>query len=745
MAAPSPCPPNDQLRQLLTGVATGDAESELTAHLDWCNDCRQRLEALAGAESSLLDAAAPWRNGYMEELPLRRVLSVLAGDPDQTTIRRPHEDPASDLSPVSPPEVPSRIAGCEVTRVIGHGGMGLVYQAYDPALRRRVAIKVLSPQLAREPVARLRFAREAQAAAAVCHENVITIHSVSEVNGLPYIVMEYLSGGSLQDFVDEFGRPDWQVAARIGAEVAAGLAAAHARGLVHRDIKPSNVLLQASGSPRVPGTAKISDFGLARVADDSRLTRTGLIAGTPMYMSPEQSLGEALDHRADLFSLGSVLYCLCTGRDPFPGGTPVVVLRQVCELTPVPVRQLNPAVPPWLAAVVERLHAKHPADRLASASEVAELLRYNLEHPDSPRLVPPTRLGGRRGRNKKRIVAVAALACLLLPGGLMLSGSSPRVPTGARDAPAEEHPVRVAPRATLHGHNGPVWSVSFSPDGRTLATGSDDASLRLWDAATGEGLATLTGHDGVVFTVNFAHSGEFLVSGSGDGSIRVWDVRYRKELATLRQENVNGSVRRVAISPDDRTIAAGRNTPNVEIWDLDTRTPKKALPGHNGTILAIAFATDGKTLATGDARGNIRFWDPATGAERAGFSGDRLGLRALAFSPDRQTLASAGTNDKDVKLWKVETREKTAILSGGPEADLLCVAFSRDGSLLAAGRRDGSVTIWDVHSARLRVTLPAHRGAVYALAFSPDGTLASVGEDGLGRLWDTRDLANSRP
>jgi eukaryotic-like serine/threonine-protein kinase len=738
MSVSSSCPPASRLRQLLSGHAADEAE--LTTHLDWCETCRQKLEAFAG-DSSLLDAAQRSGDSYMDEVSLRRVLHVLAGDRDLTTIHRPRDEMSRSTLPARLPEMPHQLGGCEVTRVLGQGGMGLVYQAFDPALKRWVAIKVLSPHLSGESLARLRFAREAQAAAAVCHENVITIHAVSEINGLPYFVMEYLSGGSLQDILDRHGRLTWQVVARIGAEVASGLAAAHDRGLIHRDIKPSNVLLQATDDARTPGIAKIGDFGLARVADDSRLTRTGQIAGTPMYMSPEQSLGEPLDHRADLFSLGSVLYSLCTGRDPFPGGTPVVVLRQVCELTPTPVRRVNPDIPVWLAAVVERLQAKRPADRLSSAAEVADILRFNLKHPESPRMVPPPRASGRMHRHKHRLLVGAALACLLLPGGLMLSGSAFRDTAPATSQPAADLAHRVSRRATLQGHNGPVWSVSFSPDGRILATGSDDTTLRFWDVATGSELAVLSGHRSAVFAAAFAHSGEFLASGSGDGTIRIWDVATRKERTTL--PHGAGSVRRIAISPDDKTVAVGSNTRDVELWDLKDRTIRQSLTGHHGTILAIAFAADGKTLATGDARGNIRFWDPTTGAEREGFAGDQLSLRALAFSPDRQTLASAG--GKDVKLWRVATRQRFATLSG-LENGLVCLAFSTDGAYVAAGSREGNVTIWDVRSTRVRASFEAHRGLVYSLAFGPDGrTLASVGEDGMGRLWDLGSLRETQP
>ncbi len=737
MASSSPCPTPARLRLLLDGAPPAD-HAELADHLGTCETCQRLLDELAGGDPSLLEAAGtPGRDDYSTEAPLRRVLSALVTDSRPTVLFR-MPGPVNPAPP-RPAVVPARVGGCEVVRLIGRGGMGLVYEAVDPALQRPVAVKVLAPELAGDPVARERFAREARAAAAVHHPNVITIHAVSEADGLPHIVMEYLAGGSLQELVDRRGPPHWTVVARLGAEIASGLAAAHARGLVHRDIKPSNILLQGGGTPGEPGTAKIGDFGLARVADDSRLTRTGLIAGTPMYMSPEQAQSEPLDHRADLFSLGSVLYALCTGHDPFPGGTPVVVLRQVCEMTPRRVRKLNPAIPPWLAAVVERLQAKKPADRFPSAVDVAELLRYNLGHPDDPRPVP-RRPAGRPLRTRYAAAALALLAGVLLAVGLLPGGRSYR--DGGHEAGARGEAHLPPARATLRGHTGPVWSIGFSRDGRTVVTGSDDTSLRFWDAATGREQAVLSGHRGGVFAAAFAHTGKFLVSGSGDGTVRLWDVDTRKETAALTHGS--GNVRRVAVSPDDRTVAVGSNTQDVELWDLVTRRLRQSLPGHHGTILAVAFSADGTTLATGDARGDIRLWDPATGRERAGFPGDPLGLRALAFSPDRQTLASAGTGDKDVKLWRVVTRERFATLPGN-EGGHLCLTFSPDGSLLAAGSRAGAVTIWDVASGSPLTSFPAHQGAVLAVSFSPDGrTLASAGEDRLGRLWDVSAVAGRR-
>jgi serine/threonine protein kinase len=576
----------------------------------------------------------------------------------------------------------------------------------------------------------------------VRHENVITIHAVREANGLPYFVMEYVAGGSLQDYLDRRPAPDWRTVARLGVEIAAGLAAAHAKGLIHRDIKPSNILLQSEEEEtKEPGVAKISDFGLAHIADESRLTQTGLIAGTPMYMAPEQVQGEALDHRADLFGLGSVLYVLCTGREPFPGSGPMAVIRQVCVGEPTPIREVNPAIPDWLAAVVERLHAKRREDRFASAAEVADLLRYNLEHPDQPRCPPSvarqqSAANGQRRTNSRRRRVMALVAVFLLLGSLALAAALYQTYRGEQQS---DLPVR----ATLQGHSGPILSVAFSPDGQTLATGSDDTTLRLWDAATGQENTTLSGHNSAIFAVAFAHSGRFLLGNSGDGTLHFWDTATWKEQPPLAHQNSNA--RRVVLSPDDRTAALSNKTQGVDLWDLDSRQIRRSLPGDQGSIMSLVFSVDGETLATGDARGRIHLWEPATGTERAAFRGDPVGLRALTFAPDGRTLASVGTGDGNVKLWDAASHRQTVTLSGRANFPL-SLAFSPDGSLLATGTRLGTVLIWDVASTRTLVVLPAHQGAIWALAFSPDGrTLATGGEDHLGKLWDVSGLLDARP
>ncbi len=294
--------------------------------------------------------------------------------------------PLDFLSPTDKPGQLGRLERYEVLEEIGRGGMGVVLKAFDPTLHRVVAIKVLAPQLATSGVARKRFLREARAAAAVTHDHIVTIHDVVEAaNGLPYLVMQYIAGQSLQQRIDKEGPLELPEILRIGMQTASGLAAAHGQGIVHRDIKPANILLE-DGVQRV----KLTDFGLARAMDDASLTQSGFVAGSPLYMAPEQARGEALDHRADLFSLGSVLYTMCTGRPPFRAANTLAVLRRVSEDSPRPIRETHPEIPDWLAALVEKLMAKEPADRYQSAGEVMEALGKHLAQLQHASWVPPS-------------------------------------------------------------------------------------------------------------------------------------------------------------------------------------------------------------------------------------------------------------------------------------------------------------------------------------------------------------------
>jgi eukaryotic-like serine/threonine-protein kinase len=266
-----------------------------------------------------------------------------------------------------------RIGRYEVERIIGSGGMGIAMKGFDTELHRVVAIKVLKPHLAHNGAARRRFAREAQSAAAVVHEHVIPIHDVQTEGETPFLVMQYVPEQSLQARVDERGPLDAREVLRIARQAAAGLAAAHAQGVVHRDVKPANILLEESVD-----RVLISDFGLARTVDDATLTRTGVVAGTPHYMSPEQATGQPVDQRSDLFSLGSSIYFMCTGRPPFRAEHALAILNRICNDEHRPVDEINSDIPAELADVVDRLLSKKAADRFRDATETEQRLESIL-------------------------------------------------------------------------------------------------------------------------------------------------------------------------------------------------------------------------------------------------------------------------------------------------------------------------------------------------------------------------------
>ncbi|MFO0848279.1 MAG: serine/threonine-protein kinase [Gemmataceae bacterium] len=380
------------------------------------------------------------------------------------------DEPLDFLDPSDTPGSLGRLGHYEVREVVGRGGMGAVLRAFDERLHRVVAIKVMPPALATSATARKRFVREARAQAAVTHDHVVTIHVVEESGRLPHIVMQFVAGQSLQDRLDRSGPLPLAEVLRIGMQAAAGLAAAHAQGLVHRDVKPANILLE-NGVERV----KLTDFGLARAADDASLTQSGAVAGTPAFMSPEQAEGKPLDHRSDLFSLGSVLYAMCTGRPPFRSGSAMGVLKRVCEDTPTPVREANPEIPDWLAELIGRLHAKDPAGRFQSAAEVAELLGRHLARVQHPSVVPlpagPPAEAPRPRRHRWAVAAAAVVATLAVLGATEAAGV-----TNVRSTV-----IRIfTPEGTLVVEmDDPAVKVTVEGDGDLVITGAGPQEVRL--------------------------------------------------------------------------------------------------------------------------------------------------------------------------------------------------------------------------------------------------------------------------
>jgi serine/threonine protein kinase len=399
---------DENLLALLDADEDSDRFRAAATHVDSCTDCQRRLTELSGDGDF-------W-------VVQREMLRPVEGDEPESGMFHRYRSPESLqlgrsvieesavrelLAPPSHPEMLGRLGRYEIERIIGVGGMGIVLKGFDSELNRPVAIKLLAPHLARVGAARQRFAREAKAAAAVVHEHVVPIHNVESEHAQPFLVMQFIPGESLQARVEREGPLTVTEILRIGRQAAAGLAAAHAQGLVHRDVKPANILLE-NGVERV----YLTDFGLARASDDASLTRTGVVAGTPHYMSPEQADGQPLDHRSDLFSLGSVLYFMATGHPPFRAERPLAVLKRICHDPHRPVWQGNAEIPEALSEIVDRLLEKNPGARFQTAAELEQVLAKALVDVQQGRI----RRRGAKSSWQRWIwrAAVCFAACIVL-------------------------------------------------------------------------------------------------------------------------------------------------------------------------------------------------------------------------------------------------------------------------------------------------------------------------------------------
>ena len=388
MSNPLPCPDSVLLKAILTGSLSADEQSQIYHHLEECEQCRMSVDLMADLSNQMTSAKSSSSKFAAEPIlsddnvgPNFEVQDQGPANPPPDTAEEIDDFVLNICEKSDLPGSLGRLGQYEILNRIGRGGMGVVYHGLDTKLDRDVAIKLLKPRVAADISFVERFTREAQAAAAIVHHNVVTVHAIDEADGIPYIVMEYVAGESLQARIRRAGPLPLHLVATLGAQIADGLAAAHVRRVTHRDIKPANILLH-EGTNEV----RLGDFGLARAEGSDRLTKTGVVLGTPRYMAPEQARGDTVDHRSDLFSLGSVLYSMCVGRAPVSGKRQADVLSAVAQARMNPIEAIDPTLPDWLTAVIRKLHALAPNDRFQSAEHVASVLRRPLGEFDQSEL-----------------------------------------------------------------------------------------------------------------------------------------------------------------------------------------------------------------------------------------------------------------------------------------------------------------------------------------------------------------------
>jgi WD40 repeat protein/tRNA A-37 threonylcarbamoyl transferase component Bud32 len=647
------------------------------------------------------------------------------------------------------PPPPSRIGKYEIVEELGRGAMGTVYKARDPRLDRLVAVKMMSEELLIEEEMRSRFQREAKSAANLQHPNIVTVYDFGELEGegSPYIVMELLEGTSLAELMEERKPERLEDKIDVITQICRGLDYAHKRGVVHRDVKPGNIQVLPSG------TAKILDFGIALGEGSTIKTKTGLVMGTPNYMAPEQISSEVVDHRADMWAVGVILYELLSGERPFVATTIPGLVYQIVHSPPPPLDERKLGLSPRLVQVVERVLQKNPDQRFRDLAHLARTLEKVMGTPSLTTEMSAeaksrgyaTHFGLAKsllGQGQpQRALEAARRAQALEPSHRSVVDLIREIEVELRKMPSRETVVReVAPP-----------SERFD-----AARWIDEARMALTAGERSEALRIV--EDVLSVSPGFGPALELkdlLVKPSRPGQVRSGAVRsvtsryprVRPDLAfkEVARFGEPPGIQVLATGPKPGLVAAGGLDGSVRLWDVDSRrklasfrTAIHQRAGHEALVTSLAFSPDGAFLASGHVDGNVHLWSLDTGQEVQGRIRHDASIGGLVFSPDGLTLASGGL-DSSLKLWEVDQ-----LRHGEPQRRLIrepsgvtSVAYSRDGSLLLTGHTNRIVRVHEAKSGRLVATLRGHETPLTTVVVSPEGSqVATGGRDGSIRLFD---------
>jgi serine/threonine protein kinase len=663
----------------------------------------------------------------------------------------------------------------EVKERLGQGGMADVYLAYDPRFKRDVAIKVLPGELMRDDTYRARFEREAQTIAHLEHTAIVPVYDFGEEDGRTYLVMRYMQGGSLRDYLKAKGPLLIEEVAEIIARIAPALQKAHAQGIIHRDLKPGNILFDADNNPY------LSDFGIAKLSESTVNLTGDRIIGTPAYMSPEQARGQSdLDGRSDVYALAVIVYEMLTGKQPYEADTPMG-LAMAHLMNPVPnILESKPDLPRGTDTIISRGLAKEPVQRYGTPDELCEALTavstgkyealekeqdstiameeldvattHREEHteiigeeltapddrpmdqvPVAPLrepISPPLPIAASRRKSKMPswliwggiiVLTFGMLFCCAIFGFQFLSTIANISGTQTPTLVSTEVGVTPAP--------------SWTPTRAALIQGTPTAVNT--SITNFEELTVLSGHSGLVLGVDWSPDGSLLASGSEDTSARIWDVWRGVTLDVFDAHTEH--VRSVGWSPDGQNVATVSYDDSTLIWSVDASQWVAWLGVHENYVLDVAWSPDGQFLATAGGDDTTLIW--GRNDQQQWYVLHALDIfsgyvRSVAWSPDGSMLAVGSESDFLVRVFDTGNWAQLASLEGHIE-DVYSVSWAPDGRYLASGGEDDNVIIWDVPGQETVQVLEGHLGDVWDVAWSPDGQyVASGGGDSTVRVWE---------
>ncbi|BBM85394.1 WD40 repeat domain-containing serine/threonine-protein kinase [Candidatus Uabimicrobium amorphum] len=676
--------------------------------------------------------------------------------------------------------------------ILGKGGMGEVYKAYDTKLDRMVALKIISA--VDESSTRIeRFLREAKATAKLRHPNIIAVYNSGKFENHYYFAMDYIDGASLKNYILQ-NSPKIMDIVRLMIQIAEAIQFAHDNAIIHRDIKPANIMITQYNVP------KVMDFGLAKVLHDTEnLSKTGETMGTPAYMSPEQVYGQKMDLRTDIYSLGATLYQAITHRPPFQGENHLNIMYQVVNKDAIPPRTLNPDIPVEIEAICLKCLEKKPQRRYQNVQTfIRDLHNYQQHLPISARpLTVFIQLRKFALRHRTIIAASLLVVISFFCAGIIATVQWWRAEEQARIAQREKlqkeqnylaasirlakialtkanqaaqngswresgafsgialdvvkqfndpstHLLRTQShsfiRQALHSENllweifysqPPLYALDFSPTGDLLATVTKSHRLCLWDTSTTLLKKQVAAHKDDIYQVKFSPLFNMIATCSADGTIKIWD-RDLKMLASFVGHN--GIVRDIDFHHSGKKLASASWDGTIKVWDTTTFSLLYTIKVPHTKMYCVSFHNN--DLITGDQDGHITIWNGKK--KYAQLTGHLAGINNIDIHEDFVVSSSA---DSTVRVWNIKERQQICVL-GKHKDKVYNAIFSDDGKFVFSVSRDRTAKVWEFATKKLRRTIDAHTGSVYNVAYNAKNkSFATTSIDETIKIWSNENTS----